>query len=212
MYRSPVPDATSETLSRFSADDRRRDATMLTMTSAVRRLLSAMFVGTLLVGASLSVAPSAGAQVDTDKDALHDHEEAALGTNPNKWDTDGDGVYDGMEVEVMFTNPLSMDTDGDGRNDGTEVPVQLDPLNPDTDGDGILDGQECVFCAPDPAPAPAPVDEAPAAERPDRDGDQLYDDETGVYGTNPDAYDTDGDGSGDGEEVYYGTDPTDANS
>jgi hypothetical protein len=42
----------------------------------------------------------------------------------------------------------------------------------------------------------------------DRDGDGLYDDdETGVYGTNPDVYDTDGDGSGDGEEVYYGTDP-----
>src|SRR5688572_29874350 len=36
--------------------------------------------------------------------------------------------------------------------------------------------------------------------RPDRDGDGLYDDdETGVYGTNPDAFDTDGDGVGDGE-------------
>lgn len=47
-----------------------------------------------------------------------------------------------------------------------------------------------------------------AAQRPDRDGDGLFDDdETDVYGTNPDVYDTDGDGVGDGEEVYVGTDP-----
>jgi hypothetical protein len=45
-------------------------------------------------------------------------------------------------------------------------------------------------------------------QRPDRDGDGLYDDdETDVYGTNPDVVDTDGDGAGDGEEVYVGTDP-----
>ncbi len=49
---------------------------------------------------------------------------------------------------------------------------------------------------------------ANAMARPDRDGDGLYDDdETDVYGTNPDVYDTDGDGVGDGEEVYVGTDP-----
>jgi hypothetical protein len=49
---------------------------------------------------------------------------------------------------------------------------------------------------------------AHAAQRPDRDGDGLYDDdEVEVYGTNPDVFDTDGDGVGDGEEVYLGTDP-----
>ena len=42
-----------------------------------------------------------------------------------------------------------------------------------------------------------------AWQRPDRDGDGLFDDdETDVYGTNPDVYDTDGDGTGDGEEIY----------
>jgi hypothetical protein len=47
-----------------------------------------------------------------------------------------------------------------------------------------------------------------AAQRPDRDGDGLFDDdEVDVYGTNPDVYDSDGDGVGDGEEVYVGTDP-----
>jgi hypothetical protein len=40
-------------------------------------------------------------------------------------------------------------------------------------------------------------------QRSDRDGDGLFDDdETEVYGTNPDVYDTDGDGTGDGEEIY----------
>jgi hypothetical protein len=49
---------------------------------------------------------------------------------------------------------------------------------------------------------------ARAAQRSDRDGDGLFDDdEVNVYGTNPDLYDSDGDGSGDGEEVYLGTDP-----
>ncbi|MBA2519633.1 MAG: hypothetical protein H0V24_08200 [Chloroflexia bacterium] len=171
-----------------------------------RRLARTALVGALFVGASLVAAPRVAA-IDTDQDALHDHEEAALGTDPRKWDTDGDGLYDGLEVEVLFTHPLLMDTDGDGVNDGAEIP-HFNPLNPDTDGDGILDGQECVFCGPDPAaPAPAPVDPAPA-ERSDRDGDGLYDDdEVNVYGTNPDLWDTDGDGSGDGEEVYYGTNP-----
>jgi hypothetical protein len=46
------------------------------------------------------------------------------------------------------------------------------------------------------------------AQRPDRDGDGLYDDdETDVYGTDPDNPDTDGDGSDDGQEVFDGTDP-----
>ena len=51
---------------------------------------------------------------------------------------------------------------------------------------------------------------ARAAQRSDRDGDGLFDDdETNVYGTNPDVFDTDGDGVGDGEEIYLGTNPFD---
>jgi hypothetical protein len=47
-----------------------------------------------------------------------------------------------------------------------------------------------------------------AAQRPDRDGDGLFDDdETDVYGTNPDNPDSDGDGIDDGQEVFDGTDP-----
>jgi hypothetical protein len=51
---------------------------------------------------------------------------------------------------------------------------------------------------------------APVWERPDSDGDGLYDDdELEVYGTDPAWWDTDGDGAGDGEEVYYGSGPLD---
>jgi hypothetical protein len=94
------------------------------------------------------------------------------------------------------------------------------PLRPDTDGDGFTEMEEYIAgtnpldanSSPAAAPAPAPDTGQPApdtAERPDRDGDGLYDDdETDVYFTDPDVYDSDGDGSGDGEEVYYGTDPT----
>ena len=48
----------------------------------------------------------------------------------------------------------------------------------------------------------------PVQLRPDRDDDGLFDDdETDVYGTDPDDPDSDGDGVGDGQEVYDGTDP-----
>jgi hypothetical protein len=48
-------------------------------------------------------------------------------------------------------------------------------------------------------------------DQPDRDIDGLYDDETDIYGTDPDEYDTD-DGYTDGEEVFYVTDPLDTDS
>jgi hypothetical protein len=53
----------------------------------------------------------------------------------------------------------------------------------------------------------------PVAAQADTDGDGLFDaDESGVYFTNPQLFDTDGDGSGDGEEVYLGTNPLVANA
>lgn len=53
-------------------------------------------------------------------------------------------------------------------------------------------------------------DQESDSDRPDRDNDGLYDDdETDVYGTDPDDPDTDGDGSDDGLEVFNGTDPLD---
>ncbi len=42
--------------------------------------------------------------VDADADELTDLEEASLGTDPGKWDTDADGYYDGQEVINLY-NP-----------------------------------------------------------------------------------------------------------
>jgi hypothetical protein len=49
-------------------------------------------------------------------------------TNPNKPDTDGDGLLDGDEVHLYGSDPLKADTNGNGIDDGHE----------DFDGDGII--------------------------------------------------------------------------
>lgn len=84
-----------------------------------------------------------GQAVDSDKDGLDDVREKEIGTDPQKADTDGDGLSDGDEVIVYKTSPLISDSDGDGLSDGDEVLIwHSNPLNPDTDGDGYPDGTE----------------------------------------------------------------------
>ena len=43
------------------------------------------------------------------------------GTDPSKWDTDGDGLSDSEEPMSLSTDPKAVDTDGDGFTDGEEV-------------------------------------------------------------------------------------------
>ncbi|HUM72054.1 MAG TPA: hypothetical protein PLK31_24780, partial [Chloroflexota bacterium] len=111
---------------------------------------------------------------DNDNDGLSNAKEAEFGTNPNKADTDEDGLKDGEEinsdgVRLLNTDPLKPDTDNDGLLDGEEVrgnpnpPPQCEPArgqytNPaqaDSDGDGQND---CID--PDsgswPTPTPTP--------------------------------------------------------
>ena len=78
---------------------------------------------------------------DTDQDGLSDFDEAELDTDPLNPDTDGDVLTDGEEVEYK-TNPLSSDTDDDGLTDGMEILKETDPNNPDSDGDGIPDKED----------------------------------------------------------------------
>jgi hypothetical protein len=68
-----------------------------------------------------------GAPIDKDGDGLDDSREAELGTNPNNWDTDGDGLGDGDEVLIWKTDPLNPDSDGDGYLDGVEVKNGYNP-------------------------------------------------------------------------------------
>ena len=127
---------------------------------------------------------------DRDGDGLGKCEEERLGTDPNNWDTDGDGLSDGDEVLKYGTDPLKADTDGDGLSDYDEIyKYKTDPLNPDTDGDGLSDGDEVLKYKTDPLKA-------------DTDGDGLSDgDEVLKYKTDPLKKDTDGDGLTDGQEV-----------
>ena len=100
--------------------------------------------------------------VDTDKDAVPDNKEQALGMNYRSQDTDGDGITDGNEYHIYssgFTfnhdvdgdgtpNWLDLDSDGDGIPDEIELTYDLDNdkqpafVDLDSDGNSVLDSEE----------------------------------------------------------------------
>jgi hypothetical protein len=89
---------------------------------------------------------------DHDGDGLSSHEEQALGTDPWKADTDGDGIPDGWEVlhgldpknpsDALLDNEPASAGGPDGLNNLNEYRWGTDPRVGDTDGDGKKDGQE----------------------------------------------------------------------
>jgi outer membrane protein OmpA-like peptidoglycan-associated protein len=121
----------------------------------------------------LGITAAPNSNPDPDNDGLLNDVEKQLGTDPNKADTDGDGLSDGDEVNVYKTNPLKADSDGDGLNDGDEIKVnKTDPNKADTDGDGLGDGDEVVKYHTDPLKA-------------DTDGGSVADGTEIARGTNP---------------------------
>ena len=77
---------------------------------------------------------------DADSDGLSDgQEEFVLGTDPNKRDSDDDGLDDNIETNTGVyvsssdtgTDPNNADSDGDGITDGFEVTIGTDPNNTD---------------------------------------------------------------------------------
>ncbi len=75
--------------------------------------------------------PPPSANTDSDKDGISDENEILrTGTDPQKKDTDGDGLSDGVEVYYRM-NPLDPDMDKDGVSDGQEVALGSDPFFPD---------------------------------------------------------------------------------
>lgn len=78
---------------------------------------------------------------DSDTDGLTDIREKELGTDPQKADTDHDGIIDSAEVETTKTDPLKADTDGDTLLDGAEIELGLEPLKSDSKGDGVNDAE-----------------------------------------------------------------------
>jgi transglutaminase-like putative cysteine protease len=85
---------------------------------------------------------------DTDLDGLTDGEELGYvptylvhPSDPNRPDTDGDGIPDGREV-ALDMRPDHVDVDGDGLTDDREMELRSDPYDIDSDGDGIDDWEE----------------------------------------------------------------------
>lgn len=88
---------------------------------------------------------SFGFSDDSDGDGIPDDvERNVVGSDPHLADSDGDGVSDGLEVVTYRSNPLVADSDGDGLSDGSELASgpRTDPLRADTDGDGLTDSEE----------------------------------------------------------------------
>ena len=116
------------------------------------------------------------ADLDFDDDDLTNLEEYQENTNPLIFDTDGDTLGDGEEINDYSTDPLKADTDGDKLIDGYEVLWGLDPNSPDNietdpDGDGLTTEFESTIWT-------NPND-------PDTDGDGFYDGVEYQFGTDP---------------------------
>ncbi len=77
---------------------------------------------------------------DADSDGLTNDQELQLGTDPNKADTDGDGLSDGDEVKRYRTDPLKVNTDGDKYSDAEEIKNGYNPL-----GTGKCLTTDCAF-------------------------------------------------------------------
>lgn len=62
-----------------------------------------------------------------------------------EWDTDGDGLSDKFEYDSPLVTPCLKDSDGDGVDDGLELQLGTRPYDSDTDDDGLTDGQELAY-------------------------------------------------------------------
>ncbi|HJL43295.1 MAG TPA: hypothetical protein RMG48_18450 [Myxococcales bacterium LLY-WYZ-16_1] len=171
---------------------------------------------------------------DTDCDGLSDREEFSTiypngrRTDPENPDSDGDGLFDGLELGRVVsvdpecgaipadrdpgtsTLPVEADSDGDGIADGLEDqnrngrvdPGELNPRFRDTDADGLDDAVEDAN-----RNGRRDAGELDGAS-PDTDGDGIFDgvedrNRDGIFDageTDPLNGDTDGDGLFDGEE------------
>jgi hypothetical protein len=126
-------------------------ATLTAVAVAGRELAAAQATAT----AAALTAEVAG---DSDDDGLSNDQEAARGTDPNRPDSDADGLSDGDEVLIYATDPTNRDSDGDVLTDFDEINTHnTDPNQSDSDGDGAADGLE-VAQGSDPLAADAPID------------------------------------------------------
>lgn len=130
-------------------------------------------------------------------------------SDPNVFDTDGDGLSDGVE-RLLGLHPRLADTDGDGISDFDEVrfvpgadvwELVYDPLDADIDDDLRTDGAEVGTPITVSVVGETPYDEFSDPFVADADLDDLVDGEEEALFTDPTLFDTDGDTTGDGVEV-----------
>jgi len=138
-------------------------------------------------------------------------------TNPQRADTDGDGLNDSYEALTLLTDPTSFDTDGDGLSDGVEIngaygnpPQASNPRDNNTDGDAFDDGDEDKNF--NGVIDPGETDPTRMEDSGDEDNDGIQNWEENLSCTLWDVADTDFGGIDDGEErnVSHGTDPCDS--
>jgi len=132
--------------------------------------------------------------LDRDMDGLTDVNETSV-SNAVVFDTDGDGLSDGYEVDNGL-NPRNHDTDGDGLIDWFEIQYDANALNPDTDNDGLQDYIEIagwlIQFEYEGGTFTMHVHSDPTV--PDSDGDGVDDSMEYWSGLNPRSVDTNGDG------------------
>jgi hypothetical protein len=75
---------------------------------------------------------------DMDGDGLSNADEGPAGTDPTKWDSDGDGIPDGQDPHPMIPEGDLEDSDNDGVVDNLDD-CPLDFATNDADGDGCED-------------------------------------------------------------------------
>lgn len=142
---------------------------------------------------------------DSDGDGISDQAEE------NGWQITVYNIDGSSESKRVYSNPNKVDTDDDGLNDYEEMMALTNPSNPDTDGDGIDDGDEKEY-----GTSPVHFDswvidvkgeskrvfanyskQGNIATQFDSDFDGLNDFEEYEKGSNPSKKDTDGDGDDD---------------
>ncbi|MFH1830249.1 MAG: thrombospondin type 3 repeat-containing protein [Pseudomonadota bacterium] len=157
--------------------------------------------------------------IDDDGDGLVNIDELISGADPKDPDTDGDGVFDGVDAFPSLSDEWSDidsdgigdnsddDIDGDGLTNHDELLFGTDPRLFDTDKDGVGDGDDICPVHTDPDQNDADGDGRGDVCDDDSDGDGLSDAQEDALGTDPHKLDTDGDGLGDGTEVNLGSNP-----